>query len=477
MAEQRVIAVDLGAESGRVIVGSFDGEQLHTDEVHRFSNGPVRVRGTLHWDALRLWSEITDGIAQVEGATSIGVDSWGVDLALLDNNGHLLSNPIHYRDDSTTGAMEWTFERMPQRAIFERTGVQFMRINGLYRLAAYMRDNSSMMDAAHALLTIADLFNYWLSGSQSCEFTELTSTQLYNPTTDDWAREVIAAIGVPERMLTPIVKPGTKIGQYDGLDVIVPCCHDTASAVVGVPTTTKNFAYLSSGTWSLLGLELPRPVINDATFAANLTNEGGYGNTFRLLKNIMGLWLAQQCRHIWSLAGHEYDYSDLVELAEGAEPFRSMIDPDMDDFLKLGDHPAQIQAYCAATEQYVPQTHGEIVRTIYESLALKYRVVLDTLIAVSGQQVDHLHIIGGGSQNALLCQMTANATGRTVIAGPAEATALGNIIVQLIAQGELGSLAEARQMLSRTVATEIYHPQAIAAWEEQVVRYKAMLAS
>lgn len=449
MSNRRVISVDLGAESGRVIQADFDGEHITMQDVHRFSNTPVYAQGTLYWDVLRLWHNIQKGIAAVEGeAASIGVDTWGVDFALLDRDGVLIANPVHYRDKRNEGMMDWVFERIPRRQIFEQTGIQFMQINGLYGLASLVKNDSPLLDTMATLLTIPDLFNYWLSGSKTCEFSHATTLQLYNPRTSDWAYNILEAIGVPTHILAPVVQPGEKIGEYKGIDVIVPACHDTGSAVVGVPTTTKNYAYLSSGTWSLLGIEVDKPVINDASYAANLTNEGGVYGTFRLLKNIMGLWLAQQCRETWLNEGSEYSYPELVKLAEEAQAFRSLVDPDVPEFLAHGDMPTRIRDFCQRTEQVIPETVGQIMRTVYESLAFKYRYVADLLQEVSGQAIERLHIIGGGAKNTLLCQMTANALGFEVIAGPTEATALGNAVIQFISHGDLANLSEARERKS-----------------------------
>ena len=476
MSSKHVIAVDLGATSGRVMDVAFDGAQLQLNEVHRFPNIPVQTPNSLHWDVLRLWHEITTGIGAVAGAASIGIDSWGVDYALLDSAGQLLANPYHYRDPRTDGAMEWVFERMPRREVFARTGIQFMPLNALYQLAASIRDGSPLLDHAATMLTIADLFNYWLTGSKTCEFTEASTMQLYNPNLDDWDPEIMAAVGIPTDILTPIVQPGTNIGSYAGIDVIVPACHDTGSAVVAVPTTSENYAYLSSGTWSLLGLELDEPIISDASYAANVTNEGGYGGTFRLLKNIMGLWVADQCRATWKAAGVDYNFEQLTAMVAGAAPFKCLIEPDDALFLPPGDMPARIIEFCVRTGQPVPENDAEIMATVYVSLAYKYRYVLEQLIAVSGQAVDRLHIIGGGSRNALLNQMTANAIGRPVIAGPAEATAAGNAIVQLITIGALSSVAEARAMLSASAENIRYEPQDTATWDDNYARFCTLLA-
>ena len=475
MSGKHVIAVDLGASSGRVMDVAFDGRYLQLQEIHRFPNIPVQTPQRLHWDVLRLWHEITAGIAKANpDAAAIGIDTWGVDYALLDARGELLANPIHYRDPRTDGAMEWVFERIPRREIFARTGIQFLQFNGLFQLAASLREGSPLLQQAKTLLPIADLFNYWLTGSKTCEFTAATTLQLYSPHLQDWDRHIMQAVGIPD-ILAPIVPPGTKIGSYAGIDVIAPACHDTGSAVVAVPATSPNYAYLSSGTWSLLGLEVQQPLLTDAAYAANVTNEGGCENTYRLLKNIMGLWVVDQCRAAWRANGRDYSFAQLQAMVQSADPFKTFIDPDDSAFLPPGDMPARVIAYCRQTAQPPPQNDAELMAAVYASLAYKYRYVLEQLMDVSGQPVDQLHIIGGGSQNALLNQMTANATGRPVIAGPAEATATGNAIVQLIAIGELADIAQARAMLSESMPTTAYEPQNTAAWEAHYDRFCALL--
>lgn len=478
MADKYVIAVDLGAESGRVIKVRFDGKRFESEEIHRFPNNPVHVRGTLHWDALRLWHEIKIGVEKAaSGAMSVGLDTWGVDFALLDRDGKLLANPVHYRDRRSEGMMEWVFERVPRRTVFERTGIQFMPLNSLYHLSSFARDNSPLLDVAATFLTIPDLFNYWLSGRACCEFTNATTTQFYNPRTGNWDLVTLAALGLPTSIFPEIVLPGTQIGDYNGIPVIAPACHDTGSAVVAVPTTTSDYAYCSSGTWSLFGLELNEALINDAAYEANVTNEGGVNSTYRFLKNVAGMWLVQQCRATWREQGTEYSYDQLTAEAKSAEPFRSMVDPDDLLFLPPGDMPSRIREFCKRTGQPEPQSVGQVMRAVYESLALKYRYTLDKLIHITGRTVERLHVIGGGSQNALLCQMTADALGRLVIAGPVEATALGNAIVQFLALGEIGSIAEAREILSHTVGTVHYEPQNTDGWEEAYDRYRAIVTT
>jgi rhamnulokinase len=471
-----VIAVDLGAESGRVARVNFDGERLRLDEVHRFANTPVQAGGTLHWDVLGLWREISTGIEQAgTGASGIGVDAWGVDCALLDRDDKLIGNPVHYRDRRTDGMFDWVFARVPRREVFERTGIQFMIINTLYQLASMAANNSAQLERAATYLAMTDLINYWLTGEKACEFTHATTTQFYNPRAGDWDRQLLAQVGIPTEIFGDVVQPGTRIGAYQGIPVFTSASHDTGSAVVAVPTTTSDYAYLSSGTWSLVGLELNAPVINDASYAANVTNEGGVYGTFRLLKNVMGLWIGQQCRATWRAAGQEYSYDELTRLAGDAKAFRSLIDPDDPTFLPPGDMPTRIREFCQRTGQPTPETSGQIMRTVYESLALKYRWSLERMTALSGRNYERLHIIGGGTQNRLLCQMTADALGRTVIAGPVEATALGNAIVQLVALGEIGDLAQAREILSRSVETATYEPRSTSAWDEAYGRFQSFV--
>ncbi len=477
-ASQHVIAIDLGADSGRVVKVRFDGKTLSMEDVHRFQNVPVSAAGTLYWDTLRLWHDIQTGIGMArEGAISIGVDSWGVDWALLDRDGRLLGNPVHYRDSRTDGMLEWVFERVPRREIFERTGLQFMQINGLYQLASLVRDNSPLLDVAATILSIADLFNYWLTGNKAFEFTQATTQQVYNPRLNDWDVEMLATLGIPTHIFPQIVQSGTRIGQYNGVPVIAPACHDTGSAVVAVPTTTEDFAYISSGTWSLMGMEVPEALITDACYEANMTNEGGFTGNFRLLKNVMGMWLVQQSRYTWRAQGQDYDYDTLANMAAEAEPFRSLIDVDDPSFLPPGDIPARIREFCRNSGQPEPETPGQIVRTIYESLALKYRVTLDKLIAVTGRSVERVHIMGGGSRARLLNQMTADACNRPVVAGPAEATALGNAIGQFIALGEFSSVAEARELLSQSSELTRYEPKNVEAWEAAYGRYRTLLTT
>jgi rhamnulokinase len=474
-----LIAVDLGNESGRIMQIGFDGKQLSSREVYRFPNNPVTVNGALTWDVLRLWHEIQQGLALAlqDGADGIGVASFGVDFGLLDARGDLIANPVHMRDSRTDGMMDWVFSRIPKQLIWQRSGgIGFYVINTLYQLAAIRNRQPWMLDAAQTLLTMPNLINYWLTGERLSEFTHTTTTQCYNPMAGDWDRETLDTLGIPTAMLPPVVQPGTQIGAYKGVPVYTVASHDTGSAVVAVPAQTPHYAYISSGTWSLFGVETTAPLLNLAALDANITSEGGAFGTFRPLKLVMGLWILQRCRATWRNTGTELEYEQLLQRAERTAPLQAWIDPDDSVFFTPGDMPARIRAYCERTGQRPPTGDAAIVRCVLESLALKYRMVLDELIAASGQPVDVIHIVGGGSQNPTLCQMTANATGRPVIAGPAEATALGNAVVQLIARGDLRDLAEARAMIAEGWIMARYQPQDTAAWQAAYARFCGVVA-
>ncbi len=474
MTRKTVLAIDLGAESGRVMAVHFDGLGLQLEELHRFPNGAVEVRGTLYWDFLRLWSEIQIGIekGKAHNPASIGVDTWGVDFGLLDKNGRLLGNPVCYRDTRTEGMMEAVFAKVPKEQIFARTGIQFMRINTLYQLMSLVETDSSQLQTAQTFLTSPDLLNYWLTGEQVCEYSIASTTQMLDAQTSSWANDLLMALNIPSHIFPEIVQPGTRLGKYEEIPVIAPACHDTGSAVAATPTETAEYGYISSGTWSLVGLETNRPYLGADALAANVTNEGGLNGSVRLLTNVVGLWLIQQCRATWQKGGQNYDYSTLVQLAQSAPVLTSFIDPGQPEFLLPGDHPAHVRSYCEKTGQLIPDDEGSVVRTILESLALEYRTVFDRLVNLTGQNIDVIHILGGGSQNHLLNQLTANATGRQVVAGPIEATVIGNALVQLIALGELENLDEARQVVIHSGELNCFEPKDTAAWEEAYQRYK-----
>ena len=479
IARKTVLAVDLGAESGRVMAVHFDGNRLELEELHRFPNTTVSVNGTLHWNFLRLWDDIQTGIAKGKALNpaSIGVDTWGVDFGLLDRQGNFIGNPVHYRDGRSTPMMPRAFTKLSKAEIFAQTGIQFMPINTLFQMLSLVESGSPQLQIADTFLTAPDLLNYWLTGAKVCEFSNATTTQMFNPTTGTWATELMDKLGIPSRIFPEIVPPGTRLGSYDGIPVIAPACHDTGSAVaavpaVAVPTTTQDFAYISSGTWSLVGLEVNQPILTPEALAANVTNEGGVYGTYRLLKNVMGLWILQQCRATWAAAGQEYSYDKLVQLAAQAKPLQAIFNPNDPIFLQPGDHPQHIRDLCQRTGQPVPQTVGGVVRTVLESLALAYREVLELVQAVSNQPVATLHIVGGGTQNELLNQLTANATGLPVVTGPIEATVIGNALVQLITLGEIADLPQARAVVASSDELRSYEPEDTAVFTQAYGRYQ-----
>lgn len=464
-----VLAIDLGAESGRVVAVHFDGTRLHLEEVYRFSNQAVLAGGSLQWDILGLWREVQVGIGRSPGRpASLAVDTWGVDFGLLDRNGDLIGIPVCYRDRRTEGMMELCFERVAKADVFEQTGVQFMAINTLYQMMSLVESRSPHLGIAARFLTVPDLLNYWLTGTQVCEFSNATTTQMLNPYSGQWATEMLDALGIPTHIFPEVVRPGTFLGTFNAIPVLAPACHDTGSAVAGVPTQTENFAYISSGTWSLVGLEVNEPVVNRKSLRINASNEGGVYGTFRLLKNVMGLWLLQQCRATWQRAGRAYSYAELVVLAETAKPLQSLVDPNDDRFLRPGDHPAHIREFCRQSGQALPQTDAAIARCVFESLALAYRDVLLELQALTGRTIEVIHVVGGGARNRLLNQLTADATGIPVLAGPTEATVIGNALVQLISLGELAHLEEGRQLVANSYRLERFEPQRSGEWRRKM---------
>ena len=453
------------------MLGTLDAGRLAVEELHRFSNTPVRVFDALYWDTLRLWHEIQRGLAiagreRKLALDGIGIDTWGVDFALLGGDGALADNPRHYRDARTHGVMPKVFAIVPRAEVFAQTGIQFMQINSLYQFYALKLAGSPALARAHKLLFMPDLLNYWLTGVARAEVTIASTSQFYDPRRKAWATDLLERLGLPTHILPEIVAPGTRLGplldsvaEAAGLGVVpvyATGCHDTASAVAAVPAEGSNWCYISSGTWSLMGAELDQPIINEQVLEQNLTNEIGVAGKVRFLKNIAGLWLLQECRRAWALEGAEFTYDELVRLAGCAQPFRASIDPDA--FLEPGDMPRKIAERCRASGQTPPQTPGEFTRTILESLARRYRQVLESLETLAGRRFDAIHIVGGGSRNRLLNQLVANATGRTVIAGPSEATAIGNLLTQAIGAGELSGLAEAREVVRRSFAVEMYRP-------------------
>lgn len=477
------LAFDLGAESGRAVLARLQAGILTTEEVHRFRNDPVEYGGSLHWDVARLWFEVRTALDRVKDVelAGIGVDAWGVDYALLGERGELLQNPYHYRDRRTQGVMEEVFRKVPKEEIYRETGIQFMPINTLYQLFAAQRDTPTIIAAARQLVTIPDLFNYWLTGNTVCEFTNATTTQMVDPVRRTWAVGLMQALGLRPELPAKIIEPGTIVGsllpscsqnsELSTTPVIAPACHDTGSAVAAI-TARDGTAFLSSGTWSLIGTELDAPIVTAEALRLNFTNEGGVNGTTRLLKNVMGLWLLQGCRNGWSARGQSRDYRELVEMATREPAFAHLVDPDDESFLRAADMPAAIDDFCKKTHQPVPATLGAYVRCILESLALKYRLVLRKLEKVCGKRIEQIRIIGGGSNNRLLNQFTADATGRRVLSGPNEATALGNIAIQILATGEASSLREARALVDRSFPTEIFEPVNTDKWLLHTERFE-----
>jgi rhamnulokinase len=477
------LAFDFGAESGRAVLGHLRSGILTTEEVYRFPNGPLAENGSLHWDVQRLWTEVRRafGSLKVTRLAGIGVDAWGVDYALLGERGELLQNPYHYRDRRTEGVMEEVFRRVSREEIYRTTGIQFMPINTLYQLYAALRDTPTVVAAARQLVTIPDLFNYWLTGKAVCEFTNATTTQMVDPVRRVWARELIEKVGLRADLPSALVEPGTVIGSlvadvahnrsFMGSPVIAPACHDTGSAVAAI-SARDGTAFLSSGTWSLLGTELDAPVLTPEALKLNFTNEGGVNGTTRLLKNVMGLWILQGCKKCWDAQGRNGSYQELIDLADEEPSFAHLIDPDDESFLHPSDMLAAIDQFCNRTHQPAPSTQGAYVRCVLESLALKYRLTLRNLEQLCGRRIEEIRVVGGGSKNRLLNQFTADATGLRVLAGPAEATALGNIAIQVLATGESSSLKDIRATVESSFPTEVFEPLETNNWEHQLQRFQ-----
>jgi rhamnulokinase len=472
------LAIDLGAESGRVMLGSIADGALTLEELHRFANAPVRLPTGLYWDTLRLFHEMQQGLAiagreRKVAVDGLGIDTWGVDFGLLERDGALVDNPHHYRDSRNNGMLERTFATVSREKIFAHTGIQFMQFNTLCQLNAMKLAGAPALDAADSLLFMPDLFNYFLTGERVAELSIASTSQFYNPVEKRWATELFDALGLPARILPRIVPPGTKLGPLlphvaeatalKNAPVYATCGHDTAAAVAAVPAQGDGWCYISSGTWSLMGVELAEPVINECSLSMNLTNEVGFGGSIRLLKNIAGLWLLQECRRAWALDGTEYAYAELAQMAAGAKPFPTIIDPDA--FLEPGAMPGQIAGWCRKHGQPCLENPAEISRAILESLALRYRQVLEGIESLLGRKLSVIHIVGGGSRNQVLNQFVADATGRTVVAGPSEATAAGNIMVQAIGSGAVANLAEARELIRRSFPLTAYEPQPEADWD------------
>jgi len=495
------LALDLGAESGRAILGTLQNGKITLSEEHRFLTGaesvptmypnqvPQGLDGdcSLLWDFTRFWHEIKKSIhlagkkAKIE---AVGVDTWGVDFALLDKKGRLIGSPYNYRDSRTNGMMDEAFNRLPREKIYESTGIQFMPINALYQLLAMSFRKDPQFSVADKFLMVPDLFNYWLSGKAVAEFTETTTSQLYDTRKRQWSEEIINAMSFPRHIFPEVVPPGTILGPLrttvaneTGIQplIIAPACHDTGSAVSAVPAEVDDFIWISSGTWSIVGMNSPEPVINADSYKYNFTNEGGLDGSYRFSKNVMGLWVVQQCRQQWINEGKEYSYTELTEWANKAPLLKSFVDPDYSDFLRPGKTAEKVKEYCQITGQPIPQTEGEIIRAVLQGLALRYRYVIEKLEEVSGRKMSTIHIVGGGTKNQLLSQFTADALGRRVITGPIETTGIGNIIVQAIANKDIGSLREGVSIIRNSFEIFNFKPGDKLPWDKAFNLFKTHL--
>lgn len=476
---KRVLAFDFGASSGRAIIGCFDGDKITLEEVHRFSNDPVSVGGTVYWDVLRLFYEIKQGIIKAKiagGFDSIGIDTWGVDFGLIDSEGKLMENPVHYRDARTVGLVDEAFKTMPKEKLYGITGIQFMELNTLFQLISLKKYRPWMLERADKMLFMPDLFGYMLTGKMCAEYSIASTSQLIDLDKKTWSREILDAFGIKESVFAPLVQPGTVLGELskevceecgvDPVPVISVCGHDTQSAITSVPCEDGDFAFLSSGTWSLFGTELDKPIVNETSMNINITNEGGFDGSTGFLKNIIGLWLIQESRRQWKREGKEYSYADLEKLALAAEPFKCFIDPDAPEFVPHGNIPERVREFCRKTGQYVPETVGEIMRCIYESLAMKYRLTFEKLRECTERDYPVIHVIGGGTKDGLLCQMTANSCDRTVKAGPIEATVMGNVAVQLMSDGSVKNIGQARKIVADSSELKTFEPKDTDKWAE-----------
>ncbi len=491
MAQHVYLGIDLGAESGRVCAGIWNGKTIRLEEIHRFPNGAVPLGGSIRWDVLRLWSEIQNGLALAgkkfgKQIVSVGADTWGVDFVLLNKQEEILGQPYHYRDARTLGTLERTFQKVPRAEIFAQTGLQFMEINSLYQLLAWKEHSPEILDAAKTLLFMPDFFHWALCGAKKAEFTIASTSQFVHPLNRNWSLPLLKQLGLPTHFLPEIVPPGTVLGTLReslagrtglaGVKVVAPPSHDTASAVAGIPTANTgrmDWAYISSGTWSLMGVETANAVLSQRALDLNMTNEGGADNTYRLLKNIMGLWLLQQCKRSFDAAGKKIDYTQLAQMASRARPFRSIVNPNDTRFINPPNMPKAIQEFCRETNQPVPKTKGELACCAYESLALKYRETLHSLEELTGVQIEVIHIVGGGSQSKYLNQSTADACRRPVVAGPVEATVMGNLLTQMRADGEVSSLSEMREVSRKSSVVQHFKPRKNAAWDDAAERFAA----
>lgn len=481
MAVAKFIAADYGAGSGRILLGKISDKSIQLEELHRFNNPQIRVHGHLYWDLLRLYDELLSGLYKAvlaghKDIHGIGVDTWGVDFGLVGRNDVLLGNPYCYRDSRTDGIMEEVFRFASRHEIYQFTGIQFMQLNTLFQLYSMVKSDHPWLDAAERLLFMPDLFNFLLTGEKISEYTMASTSQLLNAETRQWEPTLFAKLNLPVDLMCDLIEPGRIVGNLlpelakevglSGVDVIAPGCHDTASAAAAVPAQGENWAYLSSGTWSLLGIEAESPIINDQSLNFNFTNEGGVDGTIRFLRNAMGLWLLQGAQKCWSKKGISLSYDELIARASAAAPFKAIVDPDDKTFLNPDDMLSAIDWYCVQKGLDKPENEGEYARAIFESLALKYRWIIDKINSMREEPLETLYIVGGGSQNDLLNQFTANATGLPVYAGPVEATGLGNIMMQGIAKGIISSIEEGRELVRGSFHVKEYTPQNVDEWND-----------
>jgi rhamnulokinase len=483
------LACDLGAESGRLMLGTLQDGKLALEEIHRFPNVPIQVDGSLHWDIGRLFRDFKSGLKKAGQLrlplSSISCDTWGVDYLLFDSTGAVMTPAFHYRDSRSARGVENAYRKVKWQTIFAETGIQFMPFNTLFQLAA---ESPERLERAERMLLVGDGFNFLLSGVAKAEESLASTSQLYDPRTRSWSEHLIDALNLPLRLFPRIIPSGTRLGPLrseiaeetglQSLDVLATCSHDTGAAVVAVPALASGgeWAYVSSGTWSLMGVELSAPVITDKCRDLNFTNEIGYGGSVRLLKNIIGLWVVQECRREWAKAGREFDYAALTQLAAAAPPFESLINPADLRFLSPGEMPGKIASFCLETGQSVPVEPGPAIRCVLESLALLYRRTCRQMETIIGHGIGQLHIVGGGSKNTLLNQFTANALQIPVVTGPVEATAAGNILVQALTLGHLASLKAARQVVRDSVPLSIFQPREVEAWNAAYERFEKLMS-
>lgn len=484
----KFLAFDFGASSGRAMLATFDGKKITLEEKHRFSNDPVNINGNLHWDVLRLFFEIKQGILKCANSGDrdidcIGIDTWGVDYGLLDKDDKLLGNPYHYRDTRTEGMYDKAFALVPKEEIFKQTGIAFNWFNTIYQLLSSRLSGDVTLDNAKTLLFMPDLFNFFLTGVKKTEYTEASTSQMFDSAKHEWAYDLLKKLNIPTDILTDVIYPGEIVGNIKPelaeelgiaqIPVVAVASHDTGSAVASVPVVDKkDFIYISSGTWSLMGVELDKPNISDGALEYNFTNEGGVNKSIRFLKNIMGLWLIQESKRQWAREGEELSFDELERQANAAAPFESLINPDDDSFQTPGNMPRRIREYCMKTGQKVPETKGEIVRCIAQSLGFRYRYTIEGMEKVTGQKYNVVNIVGGGIKDKMICQFTANATKRAVHAGPVEATSIGNVLVQAMAMGAIKDLNEGRAAVRNSFDITVYEPQNSDAWDAAYEKWK-----